>query len=130
MSKYKYSETSKLKLYTARDELVELFEEALSLGIMDITIVYGHRSAIQQNDLYEQGKSQLQYPDSYHNAYPSNAIDAVPYPEGWKDINKLHKLNGIIQTLASQKGYHVTWGGDWKSFPDLAHWQYEGKRYA
>lgn len=124
---YHYGRKSKDALSTCCNELQDVFTEALATGIMDISIIFGHRDKTLQNELFAQGKSQLQYPKSYHNKEPALAVDAVPYPSAWTNEKLMYQLNGIVQTIAKRKGYKITWGGEWKSFPDLAHWQYEGR---
>lgn len=104
---------------------------------MDFTIVYGHRSSEEQAELYKMGRPKGQivtYCDgkekrSQHNFTPSRAVDIVPYPEGWEDLERFHFVAGVIMTTARrllEEGKIdniIEWGGDWRSFKDLPHFQ-------
>ena len=126
---YYYGETSLARLSTACPELQTLFMKAIEY--IDITIVCAHRNAEDQNAAYAAGNSKLQWPDSNHNEFPSNAVDAVPYPHMWDDRKRFYYLNGILQTLAAQQGIILIWGGNWdhddnfddQTFMDLGHWE-------
>ena len=60
---------------------------------------------------------------------PSLAVDIVPYPLDWKDIASFKELAVLIKetwdelTVEEQGGYTLSWGGDWKNFLDLPHWE-------
>ena len=131
---YRYSSRSLQRLNTAHPDLVLLFTEALASPDCpeDITILEGYRNESRQNQLYEEGKSQLKYPRSYHNKIPSMAVDAAPYVGGvswdWKYYypladhikatwNRLQKAGRVSKEL------RLEWGGDWSSFKDGPHWQ-------
>ena len=73
----KYSTISKSRLVTCHQDLQTLFNEVIKY--YDCTIVYGHRGEIAQNQAYAEGKSQLKWPNSKHNKWPSLAVDAAPY---------------------------------------------------
>lgn len=75
------------------------------------------------------------YKDGYekkskHNMVPkSHAIDIVPYPINWKDINRFYQLNGVVETVQRQLLARGTinklleWGGLWNNFKDYPHYQ-------
>lgn len=71
----------------------------------------GHRSKEEQNRLYAEGKSQLQYPRSKHNAYPSIAVDIQPYP--FKDERDLYYFIGYVKGVADEMGIKLRMGADW-----------------
>ena len=135
---YRYSSRSLQRLNTAHPDLVLLFTEALASPDCpsDITILEGYRSKERQNELYEQGKSQLRYPKSYHNKNPSRAVDAAPYIDGgiswsWPHYYPLaDHIKSVWNRLQTEgrvtAGLRLEWGGDWKSFPDGVHWQLVG----
>ncbi len=98
---------------------VELREKGI-----DIRVTQGHRDLVQQNLLYEQGRStsgpvvtNAKPGLSYHNY--GWAVDVVVYKNGkphwdsrhWAYIGEIGKSKGLI------------WGGDWKGFPDRPHFQ-------
>lgn len=97
----------------------------------DITIVCGHRNAQDQNAAYAANNSQVKWPDSKHNEYPSNGIDVVPYPDMWDSNRQFYFMAGYIQSVADELGIAIRWGGDWdddgdlddNKFMDLGHFE-------
>ena len=129
-SKYKYSQASRHRLDTCRKELRGIFDAAIK--IIDLTIVTGHRGKEAQNNAVKTGNSKLAWPDGKHNQKPSHAIDAMPYPRGWKSSRaEFCLLAGIIKGIAQQQGIEIRWGGDWdgdndledQTFNDLSHFE-------
>jgi peptidoglycan L-alanyl-D-glutamate endopeptidase CwlK len=126
---YYYSERSQHKLDSCCQELQIVFLEALKF--MDITIIDGHRNEQRQNDYYESGKSQVQFPNGKHNTFPSEAIDAAPYPIDWHDRERATLFAGFVLGIAAMKGILLRWGGDWNhdwqvkdnNFDDLWHFE-------
>ena len=119
---YKYSKSSKAKLKTC-DPRIQLVMNEL-IKYVDVSILEGSRSEDMQNYLKAHGNSTLSYPDSKHNKTPfSLAVDVVPYPLDWNDIASFNKLAGMIKLLALQLDVDLHWGGDWKSFVDMPHWE-------
>lgn len=125
----KYSNSSCEKLYTCDERLVRVFERVVQT--FDNTILVGHRDEATQQEMYEQGKSQLQYPNSKHNSFPSKAVDAAPYPIDWDDRERFTLFAGFVLGIAEEMGIYLRWGGDWdrdwqtsdNSFDDLVHFE-------
>jgi peptidoglycan L-alanyl-D-glutamate endopeptidase CwlK len=117
----RFSKSSKSRLDTCHPSLRDLFTAVLKRR--DITIACGYRGPVEQDKAYADGKSQLKWPQSKHNQYPSRAVDVVPYPELWSSEEALQDLSVIIKEEAVRLGINVTWGGDWHSFKDLPHWE-------
>lgn len=99
---------------------------------MDVSLIYGHRVKEEQNLLYDLGRSQLQWPESKHNVWPSIAVDMQPYPYPTKENDLragLGYMAGLCWMLAEQQGFSIRWGGDWNrngsvadnGFDDLFH---------
>ncbi len=131
---YRYSSRSLERLNTAHPDLVLLFTEALASPDCpeDITILEGYRNQARQNELYQEGKSQLKYPRSFHNRVPSMAVDAAPYVGGvswdWQYYYPLaDHIKATWDRLQAEgrvsKELRLEWGGDWTSFADGPHWQ-------
>ena len=137
---YKLSDSSSKKLSTCDDRLQQLFNEVLKK--MDFTVACGHRTMEEQNEEYKSGRSQLQYPNSKHNTYPSLAIDVYPYVNKRMvngsqkyDLYQICFFAGIVKATADQLNIPIIWGGDWnndyifdallneKSFQDLPHFE-------
>jgi len=120
---FKYSKKSLENLNSCEERLIRLFSEAIKTSPMDISVLSGYRGKKEQNRLQTEGFSQLIYPRSMHNKEPSLAIDVVPFPVDWADINRYRILSYHIKIIAWKLDLKIDWGGDWKNFPDYPHWQ-------
>ena len=122
---YAFSKKSKARLDTCHYMLQIVANEAMLLQVMDFSVVCGHRDKKDQMIAYQENRSKLVWPKSKHNKMPSEAMDLIPYPEGYTNIYKFYKLAGIILAVAKLNNIEITWGGDWKSFKDYPHFQIE-----
>lgn len=131
---YNFGRSSEYNLRTADPELQKVMRDALTTGIMDFSIIEGHRGEVKQNRYYDLGKSEKKWPDGKHNKTPSQAVDAAPYINGKTSWNKLHccVLAGIILACAAKRGIKLRWGGNWdmdgepitdQDFQDLVHFE-------
>ena len=126
---YKYSETSTRRLKECDRLLQEIFYEVAKH--IDTTIVTGYRSKEEQDEKYISGLSKVKWPNSKHNASPSRAIDAAPYPIDWKDRERFTLFAGYVLGIAASRGIKLKWGGDWdkdfevkdNNFDDLIHFE-------
>jgi len=122
-----FAKRSKINLASCHEDLQTLFNDVIQ--ITDCTVICGHRSEKAQNDAYKNGFSQVKYPNSYHNKYPSMAADVVPYPINWQDRDRFVKFGALVMDRADhlyKEGkitHRVEWGGNWMSFQDLPHFQ-------
>lgn len=102
---------------------------------LDITVLEGIRGKDRQNRLYEEGRTQVRWPNSAHNVRavpdppadgmgvdPKNravAVDVTPYPIDWDDIERFKQMGfyilGVADALleAGEISHRVVWGGDW-----------------
>lgn len=126
---YKFSNNSRKNLSTCDIRLQEIFEEVIKH--IDCSVICGYRNEYDQNSVYSLGNSKLKFPDSKHNVGPSKAIDVIPYPVDWSNVNKFYYFAGVVKGVASVLGYKIRWGGDWDSdnefkdnkFNDLPHFE-------
>lgn len=125
-----FSQKSLDNLRSCDPRLQEIFEEVIKN--YDCTILEGYRSEERQNQMLEEGKSTLAYPDSNHNEVPSKAVDAAPYPIDWDDLYRFIHFAGYVKAVADRLGYRIRWGGDWdmdgtimkdQQFDDLPHFE-------
>jgi len=114
---YQYSYKSKKALASAHNDLQLLFNEVIK--VIDCTIIFGHRTEEEQNEMVRKGYSKLTYPKSMHNKSPALAVDAVPYPIFWEKRERFVYFAGIVKGIASQLNINIRWGGDWDSDNDL-----------
>ena len=125
----KFSERSTDKLLSCEADLIRLFNEVVKHH--DCTVTCGFRSQLEQAEAYRNGTSQLRFPDSKHNTYPSSAVDVVPYPIDWNDLDRFLVFIGFVRGVASQMGIDIVSGVDWDSdyqmrdtnFMDYPHYQ-------
>jgi len=135
---YSYGNKSLSVLSKASFNLQLVFNEALTMGLIDITAIESRRAKARQNRLFAIGKSEKQWPYSKHNVLEygdlSYAVDAAPYVNGKASDNWYHciYLAGVIQACGQKLGIPIRWGGNWdrdgepitdQDFQDL--WHYE-----
>ena len=120
-----------LRVRATLDRRLELMVDEL-LTYMDVSLLYGYRNEREQNTLFGQGASQLRWPKSKHNTYPSLAVDIQPYPYPDTDGDlraALGYMAGLCWLIAERNDFSIRWGGDWNrngsvtdnGFDDLFH---------
>ena len=121
---------SRERLASCHPDLQRLFNEVVK-GF-DCAVIYGHRTVEEQQDLYAQGRTKpgkiVTKLDgvskrSKHNESPSLAVDVVPYPIDWDDLDAFRDLADHTKRVARDLGIGVVWGGDWSRFRDYPHWE-------
>lgn len=136
----RFGKTSSERLATCHKDLQTIFNEVIKS--LDCSILCGHRGKKEQDKALVDGFSQVQYPHSKHNPYPSLAVDAAPYftdlkNTDWSDALAFANFAGYVQAVANEllaKGlitHRIRWGGDWDcdgrtkdhSFIDLPHFE-------
>jgi len=136
--KYSYGRTSSGYLITASLNLQLVFDEALAVGLIDISVIEGRRVKARQNRLYRINRSKVLWPYSKHNVRKpddlAHAVDAAPYVNGKRSDVWYHciYLAGVVQACGEKLSIHIRWGGNWdmdgepitdQDFQDL--WHYE-----
>lgn len=123
---FNWSQSSIDKLNTVDPRLVSVFDRALSLGVVDIRILEGHRNKETQDEMFFQKKSELEWPNSKHNKFPSLAVDALPLPfkkEDWINLGKFGMFSGFIIGVGYSMGVKIRSGFDWnKNFDPTDNW--------
>lgn len=119
---YHFSKQSLANLETAHPDLQRLFNEVIKHR--DCKILCGHRDEKLQNALFKSGNSNLKFPHSRHNSFPSKAVDALFHPfTNWKDFRQFHEFAGFVLGVASQMDIPIRWGGHFKTFYDAPHFE-------
>jgi hypothetical protein len=116
-----YSDKSRARLATCHPDLQALFFEVIKHR--DCTILCGHRGEAEQNQAYADGKSKARWPESKHNATPSLAVDAAPWPLVWHDKQSFIEFGNFVEGLAAGMGIKIRWGGRFQSFFDGPHFE-------
>jgi peptidoglycan hydrolase-like protein with peptidoglycan-binding domain len=98
---------------------------ALSKRGFQPTIHFGWRSVAVQREIFKRGHSKVRF--SFHNAQQrggtpnSYAADIIDTRFGWSNAAAVHGFWEALGQEAKVQGLH--WGGDWKTFKDVAHVQ-------
>jgi len=110
-------------------ERVEKFIAICKENGIELLVTSTYRDKESQNLLYEQGRTTLgrivtnaKAGDSYHNW--RCAVDVVPLVNGKPNWDSNDPIWNNIGILGEQCG--LEWAGRWKSFKELAHFQYTG----
>ncbi len=93
-----YSKNSKRKLETCHQDLQTIFNYVVKN--FDNTIICGHRTKKEQNDVYQKGFSKVKWPNSKHNKEPSMAVDSVPWPIEWGNTARMKFYAGYVLGVA------------------------------
>ena len=117
-----FGKRSRSKLETCEQEIQDVLNEAIKH--YDFSVIDGHRDMERQNLYFNDGKSQVRWPNSRHNSYPSKAVDIIPYPGGFDNPNsEFDRMATYVLSAAAKLGVELEWGGHWKNFKDYAHFQ-------
>ena len=147
----RYSKKSIDNLLTGHP-LLQILMLSVTLDGYDNKIEYGERGEDLQNEMFDMGWTTLRYPDSNHNKKPDEkyvyAVDAVPYPVQWPDLDKVRKnptienltefkirvarlyyFSGYVRAKAKALGIPIRQGSDWnmnfvirdQNFHDVPH---------
>lgn len=106
-----FSGSSEHQLSTCDTRLQRIAREAIKY--MDFAVTKGHRNENEQMSAFMKGTTQLPWPLSKHNKWPSLAIDVAPWPISWVDTERFVFLHGVIFTCSKQLGIEVRFGIDW-----------------
>jgi peptidoglycan L-alanyl-D-glutamate endopeptidase CwlK len=107
---------------------VELLEEAIKTTPLDFSVLCGYRTEKEQTAPYNAGFSTVQFPNSYHNKWPSEAVDIAPFYKSsphirWSELDDFKKLIKHIKKTAKKLKIDIECGADWKEFQDFPHIQ-------
>lgn len=111
---YKFSKRSKKKLKGVHPDLVAVAKRAIEITDQDFMIICGRRTKKEQRTLLRLGKSWTK--NSRH--LTGHAVDFVPYPVDWNDLNKFAKVADAFFKAADELGVKIRWGGDWNESGD------------
>jgi peptidoglycan L-alanyl-D-glutamate endopeptidase CwlK len=110
-------------------ERVERFLSLCKDQNIDLLVTSTYRDNESQQALYEQGRTtagkvvtNAKAGESWHNW--RCAVDVVPLVNGKPDWDGSHPIWDKVGELGEQAG--LEWAGRWRSFKELAHFQYTG----
>ena len=123
---FKLSQTSIDRLQGVDDRIIKIIRLALEITKIDFGIPEhgGLRTEQEQKALCDRGLSECDgyINKSYHQT--GKAFDMFAYVDGasW-DRGYMTQVAAAILQAASMLGYKLEWGGHWKNFVDLPHFQ-------
>jgi peptidoglycan L-alanyl-D-glutamate endopeptidase CwlK len=113
---------SKRVLAECEQDIQDVLNEAIKH--IDFSCIWGHRGKEDQNAAFRDGFSTVEWPNSKHNKTPARAVDIIPYPGGFdNDDEAFFLLATYVLRAANELGVDLVWGGHWRSFKDLAHFE-------
>lgn len=124
MPKFILGDRSTKNLVGVNADLVKVVKRALELSPVDFTVIEGLRTKERQAELMKQGFTRTL--NSRHII--GEAVDIVPLPVDWKNPKPFGLVAEAMKKAADELGVKITWGGDWKSFVDLPHYQIEVRK--
>ena len=123
-----FSKRSLDHLETCDARIQKVLNAAIKNG-PDFVVICGHRNEADQNKAFDEGKSKVRWPNGRHNTLPSKAVDIVPYPVDWNDLDRFRVLISYVLGIAEVMGVPMRsgfdWDGDWdekdERFRDFPH---------
>lgn len=124
---FRLSNTSKQRLTGVDSQLIAVIDSALTISLIDFGIPAdgGLRTAERQNELFEAGASKLDGYSKKSRHQSGNAFDVFAYVDGkasWDELHLTHIATAIL-SAASQLGVPLRWGGHWRNFKDMPHFE-------
>jgi len=113
----KFGKKSTEQLSNAHPKLQQVFTEVIKN--YDCSVLQSVRGEAEQNEAYRRGVSKLKYPDSKHNSEPSLAVDVVPYPIDWNNIDRFIHFTGYVKGVADSMNIKIRCGCDWDGDNDM-----------
>lgn len=124
---FKLGPRSVARLKGVHPDLVKVVERAIQLTPVDFTVLEGLRSPDRQKVLVASGASQTL--KSRHLTGHAVDLGAWVGDEVRWDWPLYHKIAAAMKTAAKELKIPITWGGDWKGFPDGPHFELPWKDY-
>ncbi|QGH73244.1 MAG: D-alanyl-D-alanine carboxypeptidase [Podoviridae sp. ctKoA10] len=124
MPKFILGKRSTDNLVGVHPDLVRVVKRALELSEVDFTVIEGLRTKERQAELLKQGFTKTM--NSRHII--GQAVDIVPLPVDWNNKARFGLVAVAMKKAADELGVKITWGGDFKTFVDLPHYQIEVKK--
>ena len=113
---------SRENLETCHPDLQILFNAVIRE--IDCSVTCGYRNEADQEKAFKSGNSKAHYPHGKHNSNPSNAVDVLPYPVDWNDLDRFYWFSGWVLAKAEilrnvgEISHKIKWGGNWRGIKD------------
>lgn len=116
-----FTEKSAKRLALAHPDLQRLMNAAREK--IEFEILDSQRGKLKQEEAFNTGHSKAHFGQSAHNWSPALALDIIPIPLDWEDIDSFVALSKVILPLAKEMGIPISWGGHWQKLKDMPHYE-------
>ena len=113
---FKLGKTSLARLQGVDETLVNVVKRAIEISEVDFTVMEGVRTLERQRELYAQGRTapgKIVTWTMKSKHIEGKAVDLVPYPLDWNDIDKFNKIKDAMFQAAKELDVNLRWGADW-----------------
>ncbi len=110
---YHFGDKSSERLQECDPRLQIVLNQAIKF--MDFSVLCGYRDEKAQMAAYNAVPrlSNAKFGQSPHNFTPSRAVDIVPYPVDWKDMERFCFLAGLVVGIGAMHDIKIRSGLDW-----------------
>jgi peptidoglycan L-alanyl-D-glutamate endopeptidase CwlK len=126
------STRSRARLIGVHPDLVRVVERAITVTLVDFSVVEGVRTLAKQAEYFRKGKSMTM--NSRH--LTGHAVDLAPWMmvDGkmtidWNSDAGWEALADAMKSSAYALSVPITWGGDWRHFVDKPHFELSRDTY-
>lgn len=113
---FKLGKTSLARLQGVDETLVNVVKRAIEISEVDFTVMEGVRTLERQRELYAQGRTapgKIVTWTMKSKHIEGKAVDLVPYPLDWNDLEKFNKIKDAMFQAARELDVNLRWGADW-----------------
>lgn len=113
---FKLGKTSLARLKGVDEQLVNIVKRAIEISEVDFTVMEGVRTLERQRELYAQGRTapgKIVTWTMKSRHIEGKAVDLVPYPLDWNDLDKFDKIKNAMFQAAREQDVNLRWGADW-----------------
>lgn len=130
-----WSDRSLRSMNGVHTDLLRVLDDALQHSPHDFVVTEGLRSVSRQREMVRIGASKTM--NSRH--ITGHAVDIYAWVDMnsdgkvvFEEMSNVHLLTAIsnaIKVSATKLGVPIVWGGDWRKFRDLPHFELDRKVY-
>ena len=109
---FKLGKTSLARLKGVDETLVNVVKRAIEISEVDFTVLEGVRTIERQRELYAQGRTapgKIVTWTMKSRHIEGKAVDLVPYPLDWNDIEKFNKIKDAMFQAAKELNVNLCW---------------------
>ena len=113
---FKLGKTSLARLQGVDETLVNVVKRAIEISEVDFSVLEGVRTLERQRELYAQGRTapgKIVTWTMKSRHIEGKAVDLVPYPLDWNDLEKFNKIKDAMFQAAKELDVNLRWGADW-----------------